>query len=67
MSDTDSLYHTAFSVESMKVVAESIGINNLPDDAAKELSDDVSFKLKMIIQVHFTPLFSISLIDRLIL
>ncbi|KAK6629989.1 Transcription initiation factor TFIID subunit 6 [Polyplax serrata] len=50
MSDTESLYHTAFSVESMKVVAESIGINNLPDDAAKELSDDVSFKLKMIIQ-----------------
>lgn len=57
MSDADSLYHTSFSVESMKVVAESIGINNLPDDAAKELSDDVSFKLKMIIQVNLNFFF----------
>ena len=52
MADTDTLFQTSFSIESMKVVAESIGINNLPDDAAKELSDDVSFKLKMIIQVN---------------
>lgn len=44
------LYGSSFSTESMKVIAESIGIGNLPDDAAKELADDISFKLKHIIQ-----------------
>lgn len=44
------LYGTSFSIESIKVIAESIGIGNLPDEAAKELADDVSFKIKHIIQ-----------------
>lgn len=44
------LYGTTFSLESIKVIAESIGIGNLPDDAAKELADDISFKIKHIIQ-----------------
>lgn len=44
------LYGTSFSIESIKVIAESIGIGNLPDEAAKELADDVSFKVKHIIQ-----------------
>lgn len=48
-TETD-LYGTSFSIESMKVIAESIGIGNLPDDAAKELADDVSFRLKHVIQ-----------------
>ncbi|XP_022919113.2 transcription initiation factor TFIID subunit 6 isoform X1 [Onthophagus taurus] len=49
--NTDSdLYGTSFSAESIKVVAESIGIPNLPDDAAKELADDISYRLKHIIQ-----------------
>lgn len=52
MAEPDNIYGTNLSVESMKVVAESIGISNLPDDAAKELSDDISYKLKMIIQVN---------------
>lgn len=47
--ETD-LYGTSFSIESIKVIAESIGIGNLPDDAAKELADDVSFRIKHIIQ-----------------
>lgn len=34
----------------MKVIAESIGIASLPDEAAKELADDISFRLKHIIQ-----------------
>lgn len=46
----NDLYGTNLSVESMKVIAESIGIGNLPDDAAKELAEDISFKLKHIIQ-----------------
>lgn len=44
------LYGTTLSVESIKVIAESIGLNALPDDAAKELADDVSYKLKQIVQ-----------------
>lgn len=39
------------SSESMKVIAESIGIANLPDEAAKDLADDVSYRLKQIVQV----------------
>lgn len=50
MSEADLLYGTTLSVESMKVIAESIGINNLPDEAAKELADDVSYRLKLIVQ-----------------
>lgn len=45
-----SNYGTQLSMESIKVIAESIGIGALPDDAAKELADDVSFKLKQIVQ-----------------
>lgn len=44
------MYGTTLSLESMKVIAESIGVGSLPDDAAKELADDVSFKLKQIVQ-----------------
>lgn len=46
----NDLYGTNFSIESMKVVAESIGIGNLQDDAAKELAEDISFRVKHIIQ-----------------
>lgn len=50
MTEADLLYGTTLSIESMKVIAESIGIGNLPDEAAKELADDVSYRLKLIIQ-----------------
>uniref|UniRef100_A0A1B6D682 Transcription initiation factor TFIID subunit 6 n=1 Tax=Clastoptera arizonana TaxID=38151 RepID=A0A1B6D682_9HEMI len=50
MTETDVLYGTSISGESMKVIAESIGISNLPDEGAKELADDISFRLKHIIQ-----------------
>ncbi|KAF7271491.1 TBP-associated factor 6 [Rhynchophorus ferrugineus] len=46
----NDLYGTNFSIESMKVIAESIGIGNLQDDAAKELAEDISFRVKHIIQ-----------------
>lgn len=50
MNEADLLYGTTLSLESMKVIAESIGVGNLPDDAAKELADDISYRLKLIIQ-----------------
>jgi transcription initiation factor TFIID subunit 6 len=43
-------FGTNLSLESIKIIAESIGIGNLSDAAAKELSDDISFKLKQIVQ-----------------
>ncbi|XP_063699794.1 transcription initiation factor TFIID subunit 6 [Culicoides brevitarsis] len=49
-ANSSSNYGTQLSMESIKVIAESIGIAALPDDAAKELADDVSFKLKQIVQ-----------------
>ncbi|XP_063977607.1 transcription initiation factor TFIID subunit 6-like isoform X2 [Diachasmimorpha longicaudata] len=50
MSENDSVYGTTLSQESMKVIAESIGVGNLPDEAAKDLAEDVSYRLKEIIQ-----------------
>lgn len=46
----NDLYGTNFSIESIKVIAESIGIASLQDEAAKEMSDEISFRLKHIIQ-----------------
>lgn len=43
-------YGCQISQESIKTIAESIGISTLSDLAAKELADDISFKLKQIIQ-----------------
>lgn len=44
-------YGTTISIESLKVIAESMGIPNLSDECGKELSEDITFKLKHIIQV----------------
>ena len=51
MSEIESVYGTTLSAESMKVIAESIGVGNLPDEAAKDLAEDASYRLKIIIQV----------------
>ncbi|KPJ13678.1 Transcription initiation factor TFIID subunit 6 [Papilio machaon] len=50
MSDSELAYGSSLTVDSIKVIAESVGIANLGDDAAKELADDVSFRLKIIVQ-----------------
>ena len=39
------------SHESMRVVAESVGISTLPDEAASFLSEQATYYLKTIIQV----------------
>jgi hypothetical protein len=53
MSEADMVYGTSLSLESVKVIAESVGVGNLPDEAAKQLADDVSYRLKQIVQVSF--------------
>ncbi|XP_029168957.1 transcription initiation factor TFIID subunit 6-like [Nylanderia fulva] len=50
MSESESIYGTTLSQESIKVIAESIGVGNFPDEAAKDLAEDVSYRLKEIIQ-----------------
>ncbi|XP_031850183.1 transcription initiation factor TFIID subunit 6 isoform X2 [Nomia melanderi] len=50
MSESESVYGTTLSQESIKVIAESIGVGNFPDEAAKDLAEDVSYRLKEIIQ-----------------
>lgn len=52
MSESESIYGTTLSQESIKVIAESIGVGNFPDEAAKDLAEDVSYRLKEIIQVN---------------
>lgn len=41
---------STLGADSMKVIAESIGIAGLPDDAASQLAEDVSYRLKLLIQ-----------------
>ncbi|CAK1599951.1 unnamed protein product [Parnassius mnemosyne] len=50
MGDADLTYGTSLTIDSIKVIAESVGIASLGDDAAKELADDVSYRLKIIVQ-----------------
>lgn len=51
MNESESIYGTTLSQESIKVIAESIGVGNFPDEATKDLAEDVSYRLKEIIQV----------------
>ena len=39
--------------ESVKVIAESVGISVLPDDAATVLAEDCTYRLKQLVQVNF--------------
>lgn len=51
MNESESMYGTTISQESIKVIAEGIGVGNFPDEAAKDIAEDVSYRLKEIIQV----------------
>lgn len=50
MGDSEFAYGSSLSIDSMKVIAETVGIATLGDDAAKELADDVTYRLKVIVQ-----------------
>uniref|UniRef100_A0A182K7V1 Transcription initiation factor TFIID subunit 6 n=1 Tax=Anopheles christyi TaxID=43041 RepID=A0A182K7V1_9DIPT len=69
MGDRDkTMYGSTLSLESIKVIAESIGVGSLPDDAAKEVADDVSYKLKQIVQdavkfMHHSKRMKLSIAD----
>jgi len=41
---------SAIYVDSIKAMAESVGIANMDDEAAKELSEDVTHRLRIIVQ-----------------
>jgi len=49
-SGSGGLGGSVLYVDSIKTMAESIGVANLEDEAAKELAEDVTFRLKLILQ-----------------
>lgn len=52
MNEVDPPQNSTIALESVKVVAESMGISSLTDEAAKLLADDLSYRLRLIIQVN---------------
>ena len=38
------------SNESVKLIAESIGIHGMPEEALQQMADDVSYRLRMLVQ-----------------
>lgn len=42
---------THLSAESMRMIAESVGISGLNDEVATYLAEDVTFRLKGVVQV----------------
>ena len=50
MSEYEPVGNLNLSIESMKTVAESVGVAGLSDSAAKEVADEINFRLKTIIQ-----------------
>lgn len=51
MGEIEVNYGSILPTESLKVIAESVGIGNLSDDAAKEISDSATYRLKLVLQV----------------
>ncbi|CAL1526242.1 unnamed protein product [Lymnaea stagnalis] len=47
---SESRFGSILSSESIKVISESIGISGLADEAASFLSEDISYRLKLIVQ-----------------
>lgn len=50
MEVEDGLARQLLPVDSIKIMGESIGVNNLNDDAAVKLSEDLEYRLKEMIQ-----------------
>lgn len=51
MGEIEVNYGSTLPTESLKVIAESVGIGNLSDEAAKEISDSATYRLKLVLQV----------------
>lgn len=50
MSEYEATGSLNLPTESMKIMAESVGVAGLSDSAAKELADEINFRLKTVIQ-----------------
>lgn len=50
MGDYESSGGLNLPMESMKMMAESVGVAGLSDAAAKEVADEINFRLKTVIQ-----------------
>lgn len=41
--------------ESVKIVAESVGVVNLSDEIASSMAPDLEYRIREIAQVHYVP------------
>lgn len=48
---SESRFGSVLSSESIRVIAESIGISGLADEASSFLAEDISYRLKLAVQV----------------
>ena len=51
-TDKESRVGSVLPSESIKVIAESVGVSGLADEASAFLAEDISYRLKLIIQVQ---------------
>jgi hypothetical protein len=51
-STTNSQSTNAATVESIKSIAESIGLSNLSEEACREVVSDLTFTIKSMLQVQ---------------
>lgn len=50
MASNEPRISSNLSAESIKVIAESVGISNLSDEATKTIAEDITYRLKVIVQ-----------------
>lgn len=51
MTDKEAKISSSLSGESVRVIAESVGVTSLPEEAAIHLAEDATYRLKQTLQV----------------
>ena len=51
MADKESRVPSVLTSESIRVIGETVGVAGLSDEAASFLAEDISYRLKMLVQV----------------
>jgi len=54
-SDNNGQITGSFSSESINIFAETIGIGRIPEEGAKVLAEDITYRLRMLLQVSSKP------------
>lgn len=51
-TEKESKHNGHLTADSIKVIAESIGISGIPDSAATYLGEDSTYRLKQVVEVN---------------